>query len=163
MKQIVIPFKDRYFNEVASLLALFRVALREFKNIKSIPDLESAKEELTGYVDEKWPIYIAIKDEKVVGYILLRVDGVVWVEHIFVKKEYRQLGIGSLLFNKAEEYSDNLKEDTVFNYVHPNNDVMINFLKSKGYSVINLIEIRKPFKEEKTTTKITIGNNEFDY
>ena len=56
-----------------------------------------------------------------------------------------------------------LKGDTLFNYVHPNNDAMINFLKSKGYTVLNLIEIRKPFKGEKNKTTIKVGNNEFDY
>ena len=40
---------------------------------------------------------------------------------------------------------------------------MINFLKSKGYTVLNLIEIRKPFKGEKNKTTIKVGNNEFDY
>lgn len=40
------------------------------------------------------------------------------------------------------------KGDTLFNYVHPNNDAMIKFLKSKG---------------EKNKTTIKVGNNEFDY
>ena len=130
---------------------------------KSPIDIDSAKEELKGYVSDKWPIYVAIGDDKVVGYILLRVDGVVWVEHLFVQEEYRRKGIASKLFAKAEEYSNSLGEDTVFNYVHPNNNVMINFLKSKGYSVINLVEIRKPYKNEKPKTKIKVGNHEFDY
>ena len=162
MSQIAI-YEQKYFNDVASLLADFRVILRKFKNEITEPDIEDAKDELNYYLEKKFPLYIAIVDNKVVGYILLRVDGVVWVEHIFVAKEYRRQGIASMLYQKGEEYSKNYCNETLFNYVHPNNDVMIAFLRKNGYDVLNLIEIRKPFKGEKTSTKIKIGNNEFDY
>lgn len=159
----IIDYQDKYFIEAAKLIADFRVTLQRFKSIETEPDIESAKEELKEYLDEKYPLYLAARGEQIVGYILLRVHYVVWIEHIFVEQEYRRQGIASLLFKKAEAYADNLKEDTVFNYVHPNNDTMINFLRSKGYSVLNLIEIRRPYKDEKTTSKIKVGNNEFDY
>ena len=159
----IIDYENKYLNDVAKLIANFRVVLKSFKNDISEPDIEDAKDELSFYLDKKYPLYLAIENDKVVGYILLRVDGVVWVEHIYVLDEYRRQGIASLLFNKAEEYSNNRKEDTLFNYVHPNNETMIAFLKANGYEVLNLIEIRKPYKGEKTTTKIKVGNNEFDY
>ena len=159
----VIVYEDQYFNDVANLLANFRVTLRKFKNEITEPDVEDAKDELKYYLEKKYPLYLAIKDDKVVGYILLRVDGVVWVEHIYILEEYRRQGIASMLYQKGEEYSKNFCDETLFNYVHPNNDVMISFLRKNGYDVLNLIEIRKPFKGEKTTTKIKIGNNEFDY
>lgn len=40
---------------------------------------------------------------------------------------------------------------------------MIAFLRSKGYTVLNLIEIRKPYKDEKLSTTIQVGKNSFDY
>lgn len=163
MKTEILNYEEKYYLDVATLLAEFRSTLKEFKGIKEEANIEDAKEELVSYVKEKWPIFIAIKDYKVVGYILLRVDGVVWVEHIFVLEKYQRQGIGSKLFEKAEEYSNNLKEDTVFNWVHPNNTKIINFLKSKGYSVLNLIEVRKPYNGEKPSIKIKVGDNEFDY
>ena len=46
-------------------------------------------------------------------------------------------------------------EDTVYNFVHPNNEGMIRFLASKGYTVLNMIEVRKPYKGEKLTTTIS--------
>ena len=159
----IVTFENKYFNDVATLLANFRVVLRKFKNEITEPDVKDAKDELNYYLEKKYPLYLAIKDNKVVGYILLRVDGVVWVEHIYVLDEYRRQGIASMLYQKGEEYSKNYCGETLFNYVHPNNDVMINFLRKNGYDVLNLIEIRKPFKGEKTSTKIKIGNNEFDY
>lgn len=159
----IIDYENKYLNDVASLLAAFRVTLKKFKNEIDKPDLEDAKEELGYYLEKKFPLYLAIKNNRVVGYILLRVDGVVWVEHIYVLEEYRRQGIASMLYSKAEEYSKNLCDETLFNYVHPNNEVMIAFLRKNGYDVLNLIEIRKPFKGEKVTTKIKVGNNEFDY
>ena len=54
-------------------------------------------------------------------------------------------------------------EDTVYNYVHPNNEGMIRFLASKGYTVLNMIEIRKPYKDEKLTTTIHVEKEAFDY
>ena len=32
-----------------------------------------------------------------------------------------------------------------------------------GYTVLNLIEIRRPYKDEKLTQIITVGEHEFDY
>ena len=54
-------------------------------------------------------------------------------------------------------------DDTVYNYVHPNNHRMIEFLRKCGYTVLNLIEIRKPYKDEKLTQMIAVGEHEFDY
>ena len=157
----IIRYNNLYFKQTAELLALFRVQLRKFKGIDSEPDIEDAKRELNSFsLDENYPIYICVDNYDVLGYMILKIDEAVWVEQIYVKEDFRRKGVGSLLFKAAEKISNG---DTLFNYVHPNNDVMIDFLKSKGYTVLNLIEIRKPFKDEKTDKKYRIGNNEFDY
>ena len=68
-----------------------------------------------------------------------------------------------MLFSKAEEIAASMGEDTVYNYVHPNNENMIRFLRSKGYTVLNMIEIRKPYKAEKLTATIHVEKETFDY
>jgi hypothetical protein len=40
---------------------------------------------------------------------------------------------------------------------------MITFLSKIGYDVLNLIEIRKPSKNEILTQKICVGNHEYNY
>lgn len=40
---------------------------------------------------------------------------------------------------------------------------MIEFLRKHGYTVLNLIEIRKPYQDETLTQTITVGEYEFDY
>ena len=159
----VIEYKEKYYARTCELLADFRVSLRAFKNIKSIPDIEAAKQELKWAIDDKWPIYLVEDNNQIVGYMLLRVDDCVWVEHIYVDPSYRRKGVASLLYDKAEEVSNSIGGDTVYNFVHPNNDAMMSFLRSKGYTVLNLVEVRRPYKNEELNGKYKIGNNEFDY
>ena len=47
--------------------------------------------------------------------------------------------------------------------VRPINHRMIGFLRKHGYTVLNLIEVRKPYQGEKLTQTITVGEHEFDY
>ena len=68
-----------------------------------------------------------------------------------------------MLFKKAEEIAASMGEDTVYNFVHPNNENMIQFLRSKGYTVLNMIEIRKPYTNEQLKTTIQVDQNTFNY
>ena len=160
----IIEIDKNNANYISELVADFRVALKSYKGIKACPNKETAYIEIIEYLDAGFPCFAAISDEKYVGYIVCRIDmSCVWVESIYTLPEYRGKGIASALFEKAEEIGNKLGNDTVFNYVHPNNNRMINFLRKHGYSVLNLIEIRKPHKNEKLSTTIKVGENEFNY
>ena len=162
MKIISIDINDA--ERVAPLVAGFRAKLNSFKGIISQPDLESGKEEIIDFLRSGYPVYAAEEDGALVGYIVCRIDEpCVWVEQIFVCEEHRRRGIATMLFSKAEETAASMGEDTVYNYVHPNNENMIQFLRSKGYTVLNLIEIRKPYKGEELKTTIRVEDTVFDY
>lgn len=149
---------------LAQLVALFRVELRSYKNISSKPNPEAGREEMEEYLAAKFPVYAAVVDGEYAGYVVCRVDdGVVWVESLFVGEEYRRCGIASALHSKAEELAASYGDNTVYNYVHPNNHRMIAFLRQRGYTVLNLIEIRKAYPGETLTQKIPVGEHEFDY
>ena len=149
---------------LAQLVALFRVELRSYKGIVSKPDIEAGREEMEEYLAAKFPIFAAIVDGEYAGYVVCRIDNeVVWVESIFVREEYRCRGVASALHSKAEEIAASYGNDTVYNYVHPNNHRMIAFLRKHSYTVLNLIEIRKPYQGEKLTQIIQVGEHEFDY
>ena len=151
-------------DDLAQMVALFRVELRSYKGIVSKPNVEAGREEMEEYLAAGFPVFAAMVDSKYAGYIVCRVDSeVVWVESIFVKEEYRRHGVATALHSKAEEIAASYGEETVYNYVHPNNHRMIAFLRKRGYTVLNLIEIRKPYKGEKLTQKIYVGKHEFDY
>ena len=162
MEIIRIDKKDA--DRIAPLVADFRVQLKLFKGISSQPDIDAGKEEITEFIEAGFPVFAADDDGVPAGYIVCRIDEpCLWVEHIFVREEYRRKGIATLLFNKAEEIARSMGEDTVYNFVHPNNERMIQFLRSKGYTVLNMLEIRKPYAGEHLTTTIHVEDEAFDY
>lgn len=149
---------------LAQMVAQFRVELRFYKGIVSKPNMEAGREEMEEYLAAGFPVFAAIVDGEYAGYVVCRVDNqVVWVESIFVRETYRRRGVASTLHSKAEEIAASYGNDTVYNYVHPNNHRMIAFLRKRGYTVLNLIEIRKPYQGEKLTQVIRVGEHEFDY
>lgn len=149
---------------LAEMVALFRVELRSYKGIVSKTNIEAGREEMEEYLAAGFPVFAAIMDGEYAGYVVCRVDSqVVWVESIFVKEEYRHHGVATALHSKAEEIAATYGEDTVYNYVHPNNHRMIEFLRKRGYTVLNLIEIRKPYEGEQFTQTILVGDHYFDY
>ena len=150
--------------EIAPLVAQFRVTLKAFKGIAASPNENEGASELKEYLDAGFPMFTARRDGVYCGYMVCRVDEpCVWVESIYVLPEFRRQGVAAALFGKAEELAASYGEDTVYNYVHPNNDGIIEFLKSRGYTVLNLIEIRKPCPGETLTRKIQVDGKQFDY
>lgn len=151
--------------KTSRLIALFRVELKQLKGITSTPKIDQAKEEFREYIEAKYPIFVAEDNSKeLLGYIVCRIDdGVVWAESLFVSVDARRNGIATKLYKEAEKIADELGNDTIFNWVHPNNDKIIKFLSKMGYDVLNLIEIRKPWKDEILTQKICVGNHEYNY
>lgn len=149
---------------IAALVAAFRTQLKSYKGIQSQPDIAAGKEEILEFLNSGFPIYAVKDNDSFVGYIVCRIDEpCLWIEHIFVCEDHRRKGVASMLFKKAEEIAASMGEDTVYNFVHPNNENMIQFLRSKGYTVLNMIEIRKPYPGEKLTASIHVENEVFDY
>ena len=162
MELIKIGIMDA--DKIAPLVAAFRTQLKSYKGIESRPNTEAGKEEILEYLESGFPAYAVEDSGAFVGYIVCRIDEpCLWVEHIFVREDYRRKGVATMLFNKAEEIAASMGEDTVYNFVHPNNENMIQFLRSKGYTVLNMIEIRKPYEGEKLTTTIHVEKEAFDY
>ena len=151
-------------DRLSPLVAGFRVTLNGYRGIVSQPQVEAAREEIKEFLDADFPIFAVEDGGELAGYMVCRMDApCLWVEHLYVREEYRRRGVATLLFEKAEELAHAMGEDTVFNFVHPNNRGMIEFLRSKGYTVLNMIEIRKPYPDERLTTTIPVGDAVFDY
>ncbi len=160
----LIKIRTMDADRIAPLVAEFRIQLKSYKGIKSQPNTEAGKEEILEYLESGFPVYAVEDSGTFVGYIVCKInEPCLWVEHIFVREDYRRKGVATMLFNKAEEIAASMGEDTVYNFVHPNNENMIQFLRSKGYTVLNMIEIRKPYEGEKLTTTIHVEKEAFDY
>jgi hypothetical protein len=52
---------------------------------------------------------------------------------------------------------------TRYNWVHPNNEQFIAFLRKRGYDVLNLLEVRQPLTGEELRTMIKIAKHEYKY
>lgn len=151
-------------DDISQMVAMFRVELRSYKGIVSKPNVNAGREEIEEYLSAGFPVFASVVDGEYAGYMVCRIDsGVVWVESVFVREAFRRQGIATALHIYAEEIAASYGEETVYNYVHPNNKRMIAFLRKRGYTVLNLIEIRKPYKNEKLTQNIAVGTFEFDY
>ena len=162
MKLIQIKAEDA--DRVAPLIADFRVTLNGYRGIASRPRVEAARAELREFLDAGFPVFAAEDGGELAGYMVCRIDApCLWVEHLFVREDCRRRGAATMLFDKAEEIARSMGEDTVYNFVHPNNGGMIAFLRARGYTVLNMIEIRKPYPGERLTTAIPVGDAVFDY
>lgn len=162
MEIMTIEMQD--VERVAPLVAAFRVSLKKLNGISSVPDQAAGQKELIEYLHAGYPCFTALEHNDFIGYLVCRVEKpTVWVESIFVKDEFRRRGVASELMRVAEKVAASYGEDTVFNFVHPNNHEMIEFLRKTGYSVLNLIEIRKPYSGEVFSQKICVGEHEFDF
>lgn len=172
---IIRSYQKTDRKQILPLIAEFRVTLASFKDIQKKPNLALAEEELDEYVVNTFPIFVAeeffgkpsVEDKSnsaVVGYLVCRIqDDVIWAESMYVHPAYRKRGIGGMLYAEAEKIALQIGCETVYNWVHPNNVKIISFLKKRGYTALNLIEIRKPRNHEKLTQKISILNSDFDY
>ena len=165
MDHTIVHYQHSYREDLIRLIAKFRVSLRALKVNEPKEDLKSAEEELEFYQRKKYPILLALgSNEDLLGYIVIKIeDEIVWAESLYVSESSRQKGIGGDLYHKAEKIAQKFQQDTIYNWIHPNNTKIINFLKKRGYNVLNLVEIRKKRKNEIIQSTINIGDHSFGY
>ncbi len=142
----------------------FRKELAALRNYRCDADLESAQSEIGFYLSRRYPIYAASVNGAFVGYAVCRIDDdVVWLESVYVKKEYRNKGIATMLLKKCEEVAEEYGNETLYIYINPDNEQVIGLLNKNGYDVLNLIEVRKKYRDEKTDREYKIGDHTYKY
>ena len=152
-------------DQLALLLADYHVTMCRFRGSAPPPDLLTAERELLSYRPDEYQIFLAELDEStLVAFIICRiiVDRVS-VEALYVMPEYRRQGVANLLYDRAEELAEELGGEPLTNWVHPNNDRFIAFLRKRGYLVLSQIELRKPRAGEGPLQQIKVGTNIFEY
>ena len=160
---IVEVGKKNYMN-LLYLVSEYRQFLASLKQVERKENLEEAQEELEYYLEKKYPMYVASISGKYVGYAVVKIeDDVVWLESLYVRKEYRRQHIATALFEKCEAVAKEYGNETLYLHIHPNNDGIAYFLKTLGYDVLNLIEVRKRYEDEVVEDSYNIHGHEYKY
>lgn len=160
----IVGVHEAFNYDITPLLVAFRKELALLKKRKIHYNLTDAKTELADYFSSDYEFYIALDSEVVIGYAILKIfDETVWLDQLFVEKDERRKSVASQLLNIATKRANDYGKETAFINIHPNNQKMIDFLASHGYNVLNLLEVRKPYNNESTETKIQVGDNKFLY
>lgn len=165
----VRPYEARDRESAVGLVAEFRVALSALHGRDKAAELPAAEEELQEYIDKAFPIFVATapggtSETSCIGYLVCRVDDdAVWAESLFVLPQFRRQGVAGELYRQAERLAQERGQETLYNWVHPNNDAIIAFLKKRGYDVLNLIEVRRRYAGEDATGVVRVGDHRYAY
>lgn len=157
-------FTEGFRPELLKQIIDFRVETARLKNREISFNTAAATEELDGYLSDDYRVLIALKDAKVAGFLVMyQKDEVWWVDTLFVCAAFRRSGIATALYEAAEEQAAGSARDNLFVWVHPNNQKMLAFLASRGYNVLNLIEVRKPWVGERFSRQYRFEEQFLDY
>ena len=91
--------------------------------------------------------YIFEKDNVTVGYSMIAKSystefgkSCIWIEDIFIKKDYRGQGIGNLFF----EYIEREHHDSIFRLeVEKENEIAVALYKKRGFDFLPYLEMKK--------------------
>ena len=152
-------------DRLIQLIAEFRVTMSRFRGSAPPPDLPAAERKLLSYGLPEHQVFVAeSEDGSLVAFMVCHTEaGRVSIEALFVLPEHRRQGVGSLLYDRAENLALEVGDEPISNWVHPNNDRYIAFLRERGYLVLDLIELRKPRSGEGPLQQIKVGKNIFEY
>ena len=160
----IVPVNEKNAYVLQYMVIEFRKELAAMKDTQPDMDLESAGAELDWYLSRHYPMFAASISGNYVGYAVCKVeDDVVWLESIYVKKDYRRRGIATRLLKEAEKVGEEHGNETLYVNIHPNNDRVIGLLQKNGYDVLNLIEVRKKYQGETAETQYRIGDHDYKY
>ncbi|UCG24327.1 MAG: GNAT family N-acetyltransferase [Chloroflexota bacterium] len=152
-------------DSLIQLIAEFRVTMSRFRGSAPPLDLPAAERKALSYLLPEYQVFVAeSEDGALAAFMVCHIEaGHVSIEALFVLPDHRRQGVGSLLYDQAEFLALELGEEPISNWVHPNNDRYIAFLRNRGYLVLSLIELRKPRSGEGPLQQIKVGKNIFEY
>ncbi|MDI3503850.1 MAG: hypothetical protein PWP64_786 [Candidatus Cloacimonadota bacterium] len=146
------------------MIKAFRKELALLKNRALELSDEDAAQELADFLRAGFKLQLAFYNNACAGFLAMHtMDEVWWVDTLFVKPEFRRKGIAKALIEKAEQELAEAGPDSLFFWVHPNNAPMLSFLKSCGYDVLNLVEVRKAWKNEKFSRAYHFDEQSLNY
>ena len=123
-----------------SLTLLAADCTDEMNQTQSDPD--EAEERISSYLNADHRVTAVSDRGKFLGYCVLDLSyDTPYIQEIFVRKEERRKGIGTMLIRDAQKTAYEEKDRALSFKVNPENRNMIAFLDALGYSLVRYYEI----------------------
>ena len=160
---VIRRYKPKDLDAAAELLADFYHTMQRLKGRKQDRRLEKAYEDLSNRLERGEIVFVAETGEVIVGIQIISTDPICKLECVYVDENYRRSGIAHLLFGTAETFLKSIGEQSFYASVHPNNLPVIEMLRKNGYDVLNLLELRKRWPDQRRYEDVTIMGEKFVY
>ncbi len=140
--QLVI--KSATQDNLEDILSLYYKFFKELRSRQGLSPrgIDEYREEVREFL-QRDQIFVAFLEEKPVGFIhISKREGAHWLEELYVVPDYRGMGIGRKLVEKAENYIKK-RDSAAYIMVLPQDKAAIEFWIHIGYKVLNTIELAK--------------------
>lgn len=115
------------------------------RNLPNYNEFIVYKKLITYFEQRKTNVWIALDDEKMVGYaqFFLNEKGRIHLNEIAVSKDYQHKGVGTKLLNAVESSSFDLGADTIELFCNEDNEVAKKFYENNKYRTEKRLLIKK--------------------
>lgn len=127
----IIEYQEKYRKRISELV--ISVFIEEFGFEQYRESYE--KIDITSYIENGGKCWIAVKDENVIGTILLvnRGDNTVELKMMYAKKEYRGKGVSQKLLDTFLQYAIEHNYEKIFLGTYGRLERAIQFYKKNGF------------------------------
>jgi len=165
----IIPYDSSRRAEAVQMVAEFfadHFSISEYTEAAITPErLQAADEDFDDWLEKDSATLFFIEDNGVTsGLMLLAKHGgtVVWIENLYVKKEFRRRGIATRAIRLAEQYALEVMKAPAINMdVIPQNTDALRLYHSLGYDTLQMITVRKSLNDDKREHPIELLGLEF--
>lgn len=105
--------------------------------IDDFDDAWHLKEELQRIMSPACHVYRIIKEDRNIGYMSTRKTDVLWLQSLYILKEYQHQGIGRFAFDFLRKYCREHGENTFVCYCHFENQNAKRFYEKMGGRIID--------------------------
>ena len=144
-------YTSSLFEETAQMITDLMNYHRKLTNARKEfwQTIDESKKTLEEWLDSGH-IYHVFYNDSLAGFFYIRFGGqsAAWLEDLFIKEEFRSLGIGKEAFKLLDEMLTERGTRAMFVNVIPRNIEAIRFYKECGFDHLNLIQLRKNYDEK---------------
>lgn len=127
LKRLDLVYRQATSNELDQILSIEKHNI--LSNHMSKTDIETALN------DKNYKTFVAVVEDKVIGYVILQITDEINIESIAVDKDYRNLGIATKLIETAKDFSKTIKIDTISLEVNKTNLKAYVLYKKLGFEL----------------------------